>query len=483
VSGSTLARRTLGPGALFVFAVGASSPLTVLVGGITSTYALTGVVGVPLSFLIITALLGPLAIGYVAVSRHVVHTAPFYAQLARGFGPVAGVAGALVALLGYNTIEISLFGLTGATMTRLAGGPWWAWAGAAWVVVGVLGRFRGVANARVLGSLLAVELATIVLFDITALANPATGSLSFASLAPSHLMVTGASGALAFTMAAFTGVESPPAFGEEARSPRGVALATLGGVAFLGIFYAIAAWAYAVATGPDVASAAADPSQGPFAVLGRVFGSGMVILATLLLVTSAIAAMCAFHGTVARYVFALAREGVLPAPLAKVSSGRNGGAPLGGSIVQSVIALLVTGAFLAAGADPLGTMFVWLSTIGAVCVLLLLTASAVASRSFFAAGGGSHEPMLIRQVAPTLGGVAGVLVLVFMVSNLTSLLGTPPHSLLPWLVPGMVAVTVVTGLAWGVWLRRTRPALYRQLGAGTPDPLTVQDQRLADLAV
>jgi hypothetical protein len=78
----TLARRTLGGGSLWIFAVGASSPLTVLVGGIVATYALTGVVGVPLAFAVIMVVLALVAVGYVAMARHVVHSAPFYAQLA-----------------------------------------------------------------------------------------------------------------------------------------------------------------------------------------------------------------------------------------------------------------------------------------------------------------------------------------------------------------------------------------------------------------
>src|SRR5690349_14059331 len=114
MSQATLSRRSLGGGALFVFSTGASSPLTVLVGGVVATYALTGVVGVPLSFLVIMVVLVLLLVGYVAMSRHVPHSAPFYAQLARGLNPAVGVAGSAVALLGYNTIQISLYGLVGA---------------------------------------------------------------------------------------------------------------------------------------------------------------------------------------------------------------------------------------------------------------------------------------------------------------------------------------------------------------------------------
>ena len=450
MSRATLARRTLGSGALFVFAVGASSPLTVLIGGVVAMYALTGVVGVPLSFLVIMVVLGLLAVGYVTMGKHVVHSAPFYAQLIRGFNPAIGLAGAAVALLGYNSIQISLYGLIGSTMATLGGGQWWAWAAGAWVIVAILGQFRGVANAKVLGSLLALEIGIILLFDIAAFANPADGAVSLTPLVPSSLMVGGVSGALAFAMAAFTGVESPPAFGEEARSPQVVRWATFGGIVFLGVFYALSSWAYATAAGPaNVVEASRDPERGPFAVLSHVFGPGLVMLATLLLVTSILTAMSAFHATVARYVFALARERVLPTSWARVSMGSTGGAPRGGSVLQSTVAALVVGAFAVAKANPMDTMFVWLSTIGAVCVLVLLTASTWAARSFFAAGGGARESGLIREVIPSVGGVVGVLVLVFMVSNLSSLLGTPPGSHLPWLVVVLVATAMTIGLAWG----------------------------------
>ena len=480
----TLARRTLGKSSLFVFSVGASSPLTVLVGGIVSTYALTGVVGVPLSFLVIMSVVSVLAIGYVAMSKYVLHSAPFYAQLAQGVSPAAGVAGATVALLGYNAIQISLFALIGTTLAGLVGGFWWWWALAAWVIVGALGRFRGAANAKVLGSLLAVEIATILLFDAAAFFNPASGPISLEPLMPSSLVATGASGALAFAMAAFTGAESPPAFGEEARSHGAVGGATFGGIVFLGVFYAVSASAYATAAGPDhVVEAARDPGRGPLMVLDHVFGPGVVTSATLLLVTSVLAAMSAFHATVARYVFALAREDVLPSSWAKVSEGSKGGAPLGGSLLQSLVSLLVIVVFVVSGADPMGTMFVWLSTIGALCVLLLLTASSMAARSFFGAGGGARESVMIRQVGPSIGGVLGVLLLVFMASNLSSLLGVSPGSPLPWLVAVIVVLTGAGGFAWGVWLKRSRPGVYENLGRGTPDPLTVLDQRLSDLAV
>jgi len=140
-----------------------------LVGGVVTSYANTGVVGVPLSFLLLTAVLWLLTVGYVAMSRHVPHAAPFYALTARGVSPVLGIAVGAVALLGYAAILNSLYGLIGSTMTGLThAGVWWGWSAGALVVVACLGLVGGLTSARLLGALLLLEVTVIVLYLVTA---------------------------------------------------------------------------------------------------------------------------------------------------------------------------------------------------------------------------------------------------------------------------------------------------------------------------
>lgn len=481
----TLARRTLGTGSLWIFGVSASSPLTVLVGGVIATYATTGVIGVPASFIVIAVALVLLAVGYVAMSRHVVHAAPFYALLARGLGGRAAAAGAVVAILGYHCIQISLYGLIGVTLVGLIGGVWWMWAALVWLLVAVLGVLRVTTNAKVIGTLLVVELGVITLFDVASFTNPAEGGISLTPLTPAALFVNGAGGVFALGMAAFVGFETGPVYGEEARSPASVRRATLLAVCFLGLFYAVSSWAVAVSTGPSqVVEAARDPELGlPFSVLGNVYGSAMITVATLLLVTSILAAMAAFHHACARYLFGMARERILPAALAKLSGGARGGTPLGGSLVQTSVAAVVVSIFVVSGADPISGLFTWLSTIGALAVLALLVASSLAVYRFFLSGRGGTESWFVRAAAPTLGAVAGGFVLLFMIGNLASLLQLPPDSPLRWLAPGLVGLAALGGVVWGEWLRRNRPSVYAQMGAGTPEPIVVLDQRLAALDV
>src|SRR4051794_3489041 len=183
------------------FTVSASAPMTVIAGAVVATFAVTGVTGVPLSFLLLMIALWPFTVGYTAMGRHVSHAGVFYAFLARGLGRIAGVAGGLLALLAYNAIQICLYGLLGASMTAFipgAGLPWWGWALIAWVIVGVLGVLHINLNAKVLAVLLVAEIAMIVLFDLAGFANPADGHVSLGGLSPANLAVSGIGGVLAF---------------------------------------------------------------------------------------------------------------------------------------------------------------------------------------------------------------------------------------------------------------------------------------------
>src|SRR5262245_54620115 len=136
---SGLARKSLGGGALLVFCATASSPLAVLAGSVPATYAATGVVGVALSFPVLTVALLLWTVGYLAISRHLPSAGIFYAALARGLGRFWGVSAAPVVLLAYNTIQTCLYGLIGAVMSdafaSLIDLPWWAWALLAWAAV------------------------------------------------------------------------------------------------------------------------------------------------------------------------------------------------------------------------------------------------------------------------------------------------------------------------------------------------------------
>jgi amino acid transporter len=476
----SLARKSVGGVSLWLFQVGASAPLTVVAGSVVTTYASTGVIGLPLSFLVLAVALAPLTVGYVAMSRHVPHPAIFYGLLARGLGGAAGVSAGAVALFSYNAIQLSLYGIFGFTMGDFTGLPWWLCALLAWATVAVLGLLRVDINATFFAWALIAEIAIVVLLDIASFASPAGGSISFAPMSPSNLFVDGLGGVLALGIAAFVGYESGPAYAEEARNSRSVAAATFGALGFVGVFYALSSWALANAVGlANVQDEAIGNPDLVMTVLGEQYGSPIVAIGTLLLMSSIVAAMLSFHNGVARYVFGMAREHVLPRTLARIGTGVRSGAPTAGSLLQSALGLTVIVVAAIAGVDPL-VMFTWLATVAALGVLVLLIATSMAAWRFFHLDG-RGETTGTRRVAPLVGGLLGLAVLAVTVINLSSLLGAPEGSLLPWILPVLVIAVGLGGLVWGLMLRSRQPGVYAEIGHGQPDPLATPDQRLAEL--
>jgi amino acid transporter len=476
----SLARKSVGGVSLWLFQVGASAPLTVVAGSVVATYGSTRVIGVPLSFLVLAIALAPLTVGYVAMSRYVPHPAIFYGLLARGLGGAAGVAAGAVALLSYNAIQLSLYGLFGITLGAFTGLPWWVCALFAWATVATLGLLRVDINATFFAWALIIEIAVVLLLDVASFSNPAGGAVSFAPLSGGNLFVDGLGGVLALGIAAFVGYESGPAYAEEARNARSVAWATFGALGFVGVFYALSSWALAAAVGPDKVADEAFKDPGlVMTVLGDQYGSPVVAIATLLLMSSIFAAMLSFHNGVARYVFGMAREHVLPRTLARIGTGVRSGAPTAGSLLQSALALVVVVGAAIAGIAPIA-MFTWLSAVAALGILLLLLATTVAALRFFAIDG-HGEGVGTRRLAPVVGALLGLAVLVVTVVNLDSLLGVPPDSWLPWILPVLVLVVGAGGLIWGLTLRARQPGTYAGIGYGQPDPLATPDQRLAEL--
>lgn len=472
-----LRRRRLGVVHLVFFTVAASAPLTVLAGGVTTGYAVSGNEGFALAYLVVAAVLVLFAVGYAAMSRYVANAGAFYAYLARGLGRPAGVGGSFVALVAYNAIQIGLYGLFGTSMSDFAAEvlglrlPWWSWALIALLAVGWLGMLRVDLNARVLAVLLVVEVAVVVAYDIAGFTRPAEGAVTLEPLMPATLLAGGIGAVVAFTVASFTGFESGAIYSEEARDPkRTVARATYIAVTFTGLFYALSAWAMVAATGSAQLQQRAG-EEGPglvFTVLVDSFGPVVADVATVLLLTSVFAALLSFHNSVARYLFALGRERVLPPVLATV--GARSGGPVAGSVTQSLLAVIVVLLFVFTGGDPMLTLFGWLSGLSAVGVVVLMASTSIAVIGFFRRERGASASVWARLIAPALAALLLLAILVVLVGNFDALLGTDPTSPARWALPALVLVAAVAGFGWALRLRSARPEIYDGIGGGAPAP-------------
>jgi len=467
----------IGVPSLVFMIVAASAPLTAVAGGVPSNFAVTSLMGVPLSFLVLGGLLLLFAVGYAAMSRHIHNAGAFFAYIARGLGKPTGVGASLVALVSYNCMQVGIAGMFGFALSAFldsAAGlavPWWACALGSWAVVGVLGLNRVDLSAKVLGVVVSLEFLVVAVYDVLGLTNAPEG-LSADGMLPDQLFTAGVGAALVFSVAAFMGFESGAIYNEEVKDPRTTAgRATVIAILLIAGFYAFSAWAMTMAEGPSQVVAQSQ-TLGPellFAFLGRHLPVWFVDFANVLFITSLLAALLAFHNIVARYFFALGRERILPEWLAHTA--RRSGAPVAGSLAQSVVALAVIVGFAFGGAGsqdplfPVVTLFTWLTNMGAFGLVLLMAMTSLAVIGFLR-GLRQEYSAWTRVVAPGLASVGLVALLVLVIVNFPVLIGAEGSSTLSWLLPLIVLAPGALGTAWALWLKSRRPHIYAGIATG-----------------
>ncbi|MFI7496116.1 APC family permease [Kocuria sp. M4R2S49] len=473
-----LDRRTLTVPSLVFLIIAASAPLTVLAGGVPTTYAVAGLTGVPLGYVLLGVLLAVFAVGYGAMSARITNAGAFYAYIADGLGRRQGIGASWLALISYNAMQIGLYGLFGFALSSFLEArlgltvPWWAAALAGLVLVGVLGVSRVDLSAKVIAVLVALEFLVVIVVNVVSFAVAPEG-ISTQPLMPAEFFAPGIGALLAFGIAAFMGFESGAIYSEEVKDPaRSVPRATFIAVTIIALFYALSSWALAVGVGPSQIVAASRES-GPdlvFVFLAEHGGVLLTDIAQVLFITSLLAALIAFHNAVARYFFSLGRESVLPSWLGAV--GRRNHAPVAGSLTQSALAVVLVAVFAIAGQGselgplfPVLTLFTWLTNAGAFGLIFLLAITSLAVLGHFHRDPGGHSAW-VRWIAPALSAVGLGTVFVLILVNFDVLIGAEGPSPLVIVMPGIILATGAAGLVWGEYLRRRRPDVFAGVGAG-----------------
>ena len=249
---------------------------------------------------------------------------------------------------------------------------------------------------------------------------------------------------------------------EEARHPRRtIPVATYAALAAIGVLYASAAWAMEAHAGrAHVAAAAA--AQGPGLLYSLSSSSALAQAAQLLFITSLFAAALSYHNVTWRYMFALSREGVLPAALSRTSRAS---IPRAASITQSVSGLAVIVLFAATGWPAMNGLFFGGGAMGGLGVMILLAVTSTAVIRYFGRQPG-QESLWARTAAPALSALLLAAAIVLAVMHFGTLLGTGPGNPAAWLLPSAFGIAAVAGLCWGAFLRARRPGVYATIGLG-----------------
>ena len=156
---------------------------------------------------------------------------------------------------------------------------------------------------------------------------------------------------------------------------------------------------------------------------------------------------------------------MLPSAFGRVNS-RTGG-PWAASLTQSALALTVVLVFAIAAANPVLTLFTWLTNLGALGVLLLMAATSFAVVGYFRRRPQDEVGSWAATWAPAIAGVLLLVLLVLGVANFNVLitgLTDAPNDTMTIVLPLILFGGGIVGLIVGAVLKRSRPDVYERIG-------------------
>lgn len=466
-----LKRGRIGTWGIVFMVVSAAAPLTVVAGSFPAAFKFGGI-GVAGSMIFAGLSLMAFAAGFTAMGKYVRNAGAFYAYVGKGLGTPMGVGVSLVTIVSYLVLSISFYGLIGffgnitSNVVFATDIPWWVFSAIALVAVFLLGRRQVEFGARVLGVILTAEVGIVIFILVAIAVQGGPEPLSLAPIDPANSLFAPYAGILfVFAFGAFLGFEGTAVYSEEARNPeRSIPRATYGAVAFLALFYAVAAYMFAYGFGfngiIDFVNNE-DFTSLPFAVAGTFAGDMVVNAMLILIVTSFFACLIAFHNASARYMFALGRAKLLPSNLATTSKD---GAPIIANtvlIVIAAVAILITAAL---NADPYLTMAVGPYAAGTSGLVFAQAIASVAVIAFFIRDRRGHSVWRVT-IFPAIGALGLLTGWVAIVTNFDVLTGWGGvgNTALIAAAPLLLAV----GVVWGLVLRGRDKARYDTLIVST----------------
>ncbi len=275
-------------------------------------------------------------------------------------------------------------------------------------------------GARVLGVLMLLELTSLIITSIAILGNGGPEGVNFlASFSPAEIIAGGLTGsagiAFAFAFASFIGFEATAIYGEESKDPKKVVpKATYLAVGVITVLFALTAFAMVTGMGSSAVVAETlarsnglvDPAAVLFSLATQYVGPWMATVMSILVMSSIFAGLLAFQNAASRYLFAMARGGVLNARLSRVNER---GAPAAASIITSVITGVVIVIFAAFQLDPVLNLFYWFSGLSVVAINLIEILVCLAVIVYFAKnkGGENTFQTILAPVLATIGLILG----------------------------------------------------------------------------
>ena len=428
-----------------------------------------GGVGAPAIFGIAAVLLLFFAVGYTTMSRFLPNPGAFYAYITAGLGRPLGLAASFVAVFGYVMMAVGTYMFLGVVASGLVDttfhGPTiaWYWCSLAGVAItGGLGYFRIDLSAKVLTVAMIAEVLIVAIYDLAVFGD---GGPQGRSLEPFtwDALTSGSLGlGLLFAAGSFLGFEATAIFRVEVKSPlKTIPRATYLCVVLIGVLYVVTSWLTTVAYGPSKTMDAAfgDPSGMVPGAAEQYLGVWARDVMTILVVTSAFAAVLSVQNILARYVFSLGRDRVLPTALGKVHPTH--GSPYVSSLLITAISAI--GIVVTVGADPIA-MYAKIAGIGGFGLMLLIFLTGLAVVMFFRRHPqhAAHATVWHTVIAPLLGSAGMGTVLYLSLTNFKLVTGGSTAEAVVLQV--VLWAIFAAGLVAAAVFRSSRPDTYARIG-------------------
>ncbi len=247
----------------------------------------------------------------------------------------------------------------------------------------------------------------------------------------------------------------------------------------LGAFYVLISYVFVTGWGLTgsaqavQAQYAGEIASAFYPLTDRYVGSWATVLMQVLIVTGSFACAMAFYNTSARYLFALGREGVLPAALARTSKRRS---PVPAAMTVTTLVGLYCLGFVIYDPSTEGALLklgTWSPLLGVLGILGVQALVSVAIIRYFLTTARDDFRWWSTLVAPVLGFAAMTGACVLLVVNRYDLAGAADATyivVLPWVVLAVFVAGMVTGA--GLAQPRTRSGTPGSGSSRSPPPVS-----------
>lgn len=444
-----------------------TAPLGV-VYGFTSVNISFGI-GAPITYIAVAILMILFAFGFTSMTKAIPRPGAFYTYIREGLGRPMGLGGSFLALGTYGFNITSCIVVLGISVNNLMSAftgsgiaPWWVWSLILLVATSVLSYFNVELSAKVLSVILVVEVVAVLIFDIVVLGNGGPEGLSFEPWNPVNIITPALGVVLLFSIGVFNGFEATAIYRDEVRNPSvTIPRATFLTVGFLGVFYALAAYALITSVGASqaVAVAAEDPpAMMPNAIIAY-FGLFVNQVISILIVTSFIASMLSLQNILTRYTHSLAVDGIFPRFLAKVHGSH--GSPYRAAMVVSAVLIVVLLVLALSNGDP-NALYGGAAGVAFYGMILLLFLTGVAVLVYFRRKPDASTSSFKTFVAPLIALLGIGFALVVATLNMELLVAGEA-----WLLTTLMLVAyalLVAGVITALVLRSRGSAVYERIG-------------------